>query len=1404
MMDFLKRVEVLQRTIEPKLQEVLKGYARKFEADLVCLIFKDNRRSMLNWGHLCQLEHEGENGLLEILRGAALKFTGTEPAWYTREEFLKINPGASPCKFASLAFIPLDGGEGEDAVLVLGFKSPPADPGKNIFRLGYEILGIYDQLLLKEALSSETDRKAYIKNFGKLLVEVLDYKQLGYLLESTLKPFLGYQHCTVFLLDNNTGKMNNLFFASESQLGIFPFKQSISIATLPVDDILDATHISTGQKTSLDFERLIESREVSPYLRIPEGEQGLESLLYHLYSGREVIGNCIFLFAEGCLPSSEIADLLDIIMDLISVALVKIVVIERNALQKEEMDVLQSLNTVITFNRDKNGLLKAINPKLKTLFNFAHQFVVGVNDDQLTLTGLLDDADSMLRFHKKYNDVVATRLPISDPIFTKVLLSNDPIVFDLDVLNSRQDLPDYMVMNLELGIKKIAMLSLRVGSKIIGIWAISLLANQHLTAYQLELMKIVSHQLSIAVENIRTTTVAEKKTLEREFLAKVSSDITCIRKREDLERLMEGNLKNYLLYDYAEVLLRNGNQIYTGFAPTIDTPELSPTDLTMTNAEKNFPFNSLMTGYSVKSFDFQKPSDSALHEYFRAEIDAGLTKKICIRLKKDNADVGFAVFSFTRQSVDSPENLELYKNLSAHLSIALSNILSYEEIERREQERELLLSLITEISAIRNPDQLVSTITSKLKTFLGFKHISIGTVTEDQKNVDVFLVDPESSARFHPEYGEVAASRFKINDGVIDKVLASAVPMVFNLEGLAEQIDLPAYLRINKESGIRQIVAMRFLREKLPFGTLVCFFEQDHPISSNKLTLIAGLGHQISIAVSNIIANKELERRNQEEARLVSLGYELRAVKDIKILWKTLGMRLKELFRIDNFLISVFNDNNKQHKILFKTPNSKFSLLEDFTTLTEDFQSVSEGVFGQIFTSDSPVLFGIDQNDDFENLGCLDLGPLPREFGMVGLVIKVGQQPLGFLLFEHHDLNWLCKRKQLFENIISQGAIVIANILSTQRIELQMQEINAFKQQLEQEKIYLTEEIDKIHNYNEIIGKSDALDHVFRLVSKVSASDSTVLILGETGTGKELIARAIHNNSPRKSKPMVKVNCAALPANLIESELFGHEKGSFTGATERRLGKFELANKGTLFLDEIGEMPIDLQVKLLRALQEKEIERVGGKETIKVDVRIIAATNRNLEKEIAEGRFRNDLFYRLNIFPISLPPLRHRKQDIEPLSLHFIRQFNKNCGKNIDSISARALETLMRYDWPGNIRELEHLIERSVLMQRGNVLNEVALPTPMEQLTVKAQFEEFSLKTIDENEKDYILKVLRYCRGRIAGNGGAAQILGVPPTTLNSKIKRLGIKREHISPDFNPSEGIRVINHDHEHAIHKN
>ncbi|MBD0254822.1 MAG: sigma 54-interacting transcriptional regulator, partial [Cytophagales bacterium] len=354
--------------------------------------------------------------------------------------------------------------------------------------------------------------------------------------------------------------------------------------------------------------------------------------------------------------------------------------------------------------------------------------------------------------------------------------------------------------------------------------------------------------------------------------------------------------------------------------------------------------------------------------------------------------------------------------------------------------------------------------------------------------------------------------------------------------------------------------------------------------------------------------------------------------------------------------------------------------------------------------------------------------------------------------------------------------------------QLAFDQIRRLSDRLRQENTYLQEESKTTANFEEIIGTSPSLLRVFNQVSQVAAADTSVLILGESGPGKELIARAVHNLSLRRGKLLVKVNCAALPANLIESELFGHEKGAFTGATDRRIGKFELAHGGTIFLDEIGEMPLELQAKLLRVLQEKEIERLGGKGTIKTDVRIVAATNRNLEKEVAEGRFRLDLYYRLSVFPISLPALRERTEDIPSLAHFFGQKFSRKMGKPYHGIHENAVQELLRYDWPGNIRELENVIEQAVIINDRQSPLEWGRPLVNKFVSTAPAFREPSyparaqtitdLKHLQqETEREYILEILQKAKWRIRGKGGAAELLNMKPTTLESRMQKLGISK---------------------------
>ncbi|MBI2205114.1 MAG: sigma 54-interacting transcriptional regulator [Candidatus Rokubacteria bacterium] len=334
------------------------------------------------------------------------------------------------------------------------------------------------------------------------------------------------------------------------------------------------------------------------------------------------------------------------------------------------------------------------------------------------------------------------------------------------------------------------------------------------------------------------------------------------------------------------------------------------------------------------------------------------------------------------------------------------------------------------------------------------------------------------------------------------------------------------------------------------------------------------------------------------------------------------------------------------------------------------------------------------------------------------------------------------------------------------------EELERVKARLEEENTYLQEEIKTQHNFEEIVGQSSAVRRALRALETVAPTDACVLVLGETGTGKELVARALHDLSARRRTPLVKVNCAAIPAGLIESELFGHERGAFTGAISRAIGRFELADGGTILLDEIGELPLDLQAKLLRVLQDGEFERVGSARTNKVDVRVVAATNRDLEAAVREGRFRQDLYYRLNVFPIRVPPLRERKEDVSLLAKYFVARYAAKFGKRIDAIPRTAMDALRAYPWPGNVRELENVIERAVILSQGPELKLGEWP-PRGVVPREAR-----LLTLDEVERDHITAVLDLTGWRVSGAQGAATLLGLKPTTLEARMKKLGIQRK--------------------------
>ncbi|MCK7497242.1 MAG: sigma 54-interacting transcriptional regulator [Comamonadaceae bacterium] len=461
----------------------------------------------------------------------------------------------------------------------------------------------------------------------------------------------------------------------------------------------------------------------------------------------------------------------------------------------------------------------------------------------------------------------------------------------------------------------------------------------------------------------------------------------------------------------------------------------------------------------------------------------------------------------------------------------------------------------------------------------------------------------------------------------------------------------------------------------------------------------------------------------------------------------------------------------------------------------------SQTLFSTLINSTSDLIWSVDE----ERFGLLTFNRGLAEYFLngTGLHIEIGMNPDDLLPTEEFAQRWYAFYRRALEegsfttvyqtyaqgrilrlslNVLKRDDVVFGVSVFAQDITVlkgmesqlrqQLAEINTLKLQLEKENVYLREEINAELGLGKIIGGSSALQYVLFRAQQVAPTDSTVLILGETGTGKGMVAHAIHEMSPRKAKTMVTINCAALPENLIESELFGREKGAFTGAHARQIGRFEVADGGTIFLDEIGEMPLALQAKLLGVLQDGQFERLGSTKTIHVDVRVIAATSRDLKLDVRNGRFREDLFYRLNVFPVSIPPLRKRSEDIPELVHYFIDKYARKSIKQIETVSRSTMQILQTYQWPGNVRELEHVIERAIITSTGSVLQ---LADSLDHETEDKPEE--SLKDLETIEREHILKVLQKTRWKVDGEGSASTILGLNPSTLRFRIKKLGITR---------------------------
>ena len=692
-------------------------------------------------------------------------------------------------------------------------------------------------------------------------------------------------------------------------------------------------------------------------------------------------------------------------------------------------------------------------------------------------------------------------------------------------------------------------------------------------------------------------------------------------------------------------------------------------------------------------------------------------------------------------------------------------------------EAHLLMQYISDaVGSIRDPDELFRTVTDKLRLVFEFDSVVIITFDKERRYSNIIF----EMLRFHVPEG-IARKKRPIAGSWIEPHMADLSVSVFNVKEVLDRYpaDYPVP-HVLYEAGMQQVVFSPLRTGGKVIGFLNFVTKEEKNWSESDKELLATLSSPIAVAVSNTLAYEELRLREAQTVMQLAVNNALLTIKDRNRMLLAVCEQIDKLVPCTFLGIRVMGDDGRfrMYDNFMREDGSGFFPVTSAEKLDiANFEEIAKESFSLIT---NPGCYG---GEAFLQLcSKYRILALAREkFGVCSLItVKLWDTPgsrAGLIIsdtsrsFEEHD-------QATVNLIVPQLSLTLQNYLA-------FEEIDELRHKLEGERTCLIEEIKADHNFEEIIGNSASLATVLRRVSQVGSTDATVLIQGETGTGKELFARALHNLSSRRKRTLIKINCATLPGTLIESELFGHEKGSFTGATERRIGKFELAEGGTIFLDEIGELPLELQAKLLRVLQERELERLGGKMVIKVDVRVIAATNRDLAKEVAEGRFREDLYFRLNVFPLSIPSLSERREDIPMLAAHFAAKFSREFGKPLRMFKESDMQHLIVREWKGNIRELAHLVEQAVIVSESSSLDfstifsfrdSVVEPSIQAEIKTMSSFE-FDVSMM---EKKLIVSALDRSNGRVSGVGGAAELLEMHPKTLYSRIEKHHIHKRYL------------------------
>lgn len=1219
----------------------------------------------------------------------------------------------------------------------------------------------------EQALKRQLERLRLMLKITNAMVSQLDLQELLDVVSASICEAMGNDSVGVGLFDHESGQLR--MFAANYPAG-HPLREEGVL--IPLEGSPSGLAFSSGQPVFMDK---------------PDLERFPASLVKQIYESGYLSGGSIPLIAQGRKLgvlgvaskrenafSAEDQELLIQVANQVAIAVDNALNFERARSAEQEvrrqferLRLMLEINNATVSHLDLRELLRVTAACLREVL---HHEIAGLS--------LYDPETNQLRAYaydfpdKRFAIEEGTLVPLEGSAGGMAFTSGQPVFFNRP--DPKRVVANFSKRLFEAGVRSGGCVPLIVHGRKLGILGVASFREDAFPEEHQELLGQIASQIAIAVDNAlnfeRALKAEQEATLQSDRLSTVLQINNTVVSQLDLHELLQvvsrslrktvhNDTTGVALYDPESNKLR---VVMTDFPEQMNLVEESYL-ISLEGSAMGVAFTSGEPVF-LDQFDLEKfPS-----EFTRRSYEAGLRSACNIPLIAHGRRLGALGVASKRPNAFSAEDKELLCQSAKQIAIAVENALSFERTRAAEEEAKRQSARL----------QLMLEINNAVVSQLSLRELARVTVSSLREALHHDVI---GISLYDPETNQFRASMFELPDNLPPIEEGTPMPLEGTVGGLAFFSGRPIFMNHYEPEFLASEFDRRLMNAGIKSGGVVPLIAHDQKLgflgvgsfredafSEADQELLCHIANQIAIAVENALnferaraAEEQAKRQSDRRQLLLEINNAVVSHLDLRSLIQIISVSLRRISGHDVVGLALYDpDTNQLRAYAYDSLDKQFAIEEGTLIPLDSSLSGSAFTTGQSIFHDriDEQRFQSDFSKRFRAAGLKSGGVVP--------LIAHGRKLGTLAVASYREANLNEDEKELLCQVASQVAIAVENALA-------FREIETLKNKLASEKLYLEDELRTQHNFEELIGESQTFRRILKQVETVAPTGSTVLICGETGTGKELIARAIHDLSDRRERTLVKINCAAIPTGLLESELFGHEKGAFTGAISQRIGRFELAHRGTLFLDEVGDIPLELQPKLLRVLQEQEFERLGSTRTQKVDARLIAATNCDLEQMVADRKYRSDLYYRLNVFPITIPPLRQRREDIPALTRFFTQRYARRLKKQITAIPSEVMAALTRYTWPGNVRELEHFIERAVILTRSTDL-EVSLA----ELKSSEPVVTMELATLQDAERDHILRALEETNWVISGPQGAAARLGMKRSTLQSRMQKLGISRQ--------------------------